>query len=125
MNEDNRLIKFKKRFLLETKALNPGMKIDILDLGFHTGDDYTILEKALDPDYDPEGYNSACYSEKALLEYLLEWYIDPDNHYMSSAYDVSGINTEFLGYIRIIDNMLFLLSHNTRIGYVGLSKILI
>lgn len=88
-------------------------KVELESIVFLQGDDYSTMLDALGDD-EP--------SESEVVEYLLQWWY-PGEH-MSHEYDASGIDTEFLGYRRQIDGDTFLFSHNPRIGYAGLSRII-
>lgn len=96
-------------------------KVEIENIVFFQGDDYTELCKSLDSDYDPNGFVAVWINESDLIEYILQWYYP--NEHERNIYNAEYINTEFLGYERTVDNDTFLLSHNTRMGYAGLSRI--
>ena len=96
-------------------------KIELENIVFCQGEDYTILCQDLDPDCDIEDVYAADFTESHLIEYLLQWWY-PGEH-STSIYNSENINTEFLGYEINIDEGDFLLSHNTRIGYAGISRI--
>ena len=98
------------------------MKVKIESIISCQGEDYTQLCQELDPDYDPMGSIAAGINEDSLIEYLLQWYY-PGEH-DTNIYDANGINTEFLGHEKKIDQDTFLLSHNSSIGYAGLSRII-
>ena len=97
-------------------------KIELENIVFCQGEDYEILCQDLDSDYNPLGSVAAWINEDKLIEYLLQWWY-PGEH-ETSIYNAENINTEFLGYEIKIENDTFLLSHNTRIGYAGLSRII-
>ena len=101
---------------------NKIMKVKIESIISCQGEDYNQLCQELDPDYDPMGSIAAWINEDSLIEYFLQWYY-PGEH-DTNIYDANGINTEFLGYEKNIDQDIFLLSHNSSIGYAGLSRII-
>jgi hypothetical protein len=98
-------------------------KVHLENIVFCQGDDYNTLCQDLDPDYDPLDVYAADFTENQLIEYLLQWWY-PGEHSIN-IYNAEDINTEFLGYEVNIDNCddIFLLSHNSTIGYAGLSRI--
>lgn len=57
------------------------------------------------------------------LDYLLQWYYP--NEHMTNEYYARDINTPFLGKLMKIDGYpgYWLFTKNTRIGYIGLSRI--
>lgn len=97
-------------------------KIRLENIVFLQGDDYTQMCDDIDPDYDPMGIMAAWIDESKLIDYLLQWWY-PSEH-MENVYNAEDINTEFLGYERMIDGNTFLLSLNESIGYAGLSRII-
>jgi hypothetical protein len=97
-------------------------KVKIESIVFLQGDDYTQACMELDPDYDPEGYIAAWIDDSKLIDYMLQWYY-PGEH-DTNIYNAEDVNTEFLGHEIQIDDNLFLFSHNTGIGYAGLSRII-
>ena len=117
--------KFKEHYLLALKELSPYDKISIIDIVSLQGDDYTMMERELDSDYDPEGYVAAWIDNNELLDYLFRWYQDSDDFYMSSSYHIDGINTPFLGDIVIVNNDVFLFAHNSSMGHASLSKVIL
>ena len=83
-------------------------KVLIENIVFCQGDDY--IESMDD------------MSDSDLVNYLLEWWY-PGEH-DTNWYDARGINTPFLGYEYKLDSDVFLLSHNRRMGYAGISRVL-
>jgi hypothetical protein len=90
---------------------NEYRKVTIASIVFLQGDDYIQYEKD-NPADD--------------LEYLLQWYQDSDSHYEQDDYSAGDINTPFLGKLIKIDGYkgYFLFSKNTRIGYMGLARLI-
>lgn len=94
-------------------------KVKIENIVFLQGDDYTQMENELNESDSPD--SCVWLSEEKVIEYLFQWYF-PGEH-GEDIYNAEDINTAFLGYERKIDNDIFLFSHNTSLGYAGLSRI--
>lgn len=93
------------------KSSNRYRKVTLISIVFLQGDDYSQYEQD-NPDSD--------------LDYLLQWYDGTDSHYEQDDYSVRDINTTFLGKLIKIDGYkgYFLFSKDTRLGYMGLDKII-
>ena len=78
----------------------------------------------LNPEYNLDHNDDSSDDDK--INYMLEWYQDSDDKYLSSWYDAVNLNTPFLGEIIKIKGYkgYFLYSINRRLDYIGLSKIL-
>jgi hypothetical protein len=96
-------------------------KVLVENIVFLEGEDYTQMCLDIDKDYTVEGCIAAWMTNNQIIEYLFQWYF-PGEHSIDK-YNAEYINTGFLGYKRIIDDNTFLYSHNTRMGYAGLSRI--
>jgi hypothetical protein len=94
---------------------NEGRTVLISNIVNMQGDDYHIF--MFDNNFD------SFTSKKEIAEKLLDWYF-PDEHEVNK-HNVEDINSEFLGHLMKLPNIkgYFLFSHNSRIGYLGLSKI--
>lgn len=92
------------------KPSNEYRKVTLISIVFLQGNDYSQYEQD-NPDND--------------LDYLLQWYDGTDSHYEQDDYNVIDINTPFLGKLIKIDGYkgYFLFSKNTKIGYIGLARI--
>jgi len=89
------------------------MNILVGNIVFLQGDDYSQMLDDLKDDSP---------SESEIIDYLLQW--DSGEHLLGDSYDASLVNSEFLGYERIINGRKFLYSHNPGIGYAGISAVL-
>lgn len=98
------------------KPTNRYRKVLIENIVFLQGDDYESYD-------DIKNANENLGYEWSDINYLLQWYY-PDKH-ETIWYGVDGINTEFLGKLIKIPGYTgyFLFSKNTRIGYIGLSRV--
>ena len=90
------------------KDKNLYRKVILSDVVFLQGDDFTQYESDSPADD---------------IEYLLQWYNGEE--YATGEYYARDINTPFLGKIIKIQGCkgYWLFSKNTRIGYIGLSRI--
>lgn len=95
---------------------NEYRKVVIENIVFLQGDDYSQFEQD-NPGIIPGFDDDEC------IDYLLQWFY-PGEH-ETGEYYARDINTEFLGdLIKIKGHKgYFLYSYNTRIGYIGLSRI--
>ena len=98
------------------------MRVEIENIVSCQGDDYNQLCEELDSDYDINGSIAAWINDDQLFEYLMQWYYP--NEHDTNIYNADDINTPFLGYEYKYQDMIFLLSHNSRIGYAALSRII-
>lgn len=104
---------------INLKSKNEHTKVKLINIVFLQGDDYPAMEREI---ADSAGW----MREADIIDYLLQWYDNDDEHYMSNVYDTEDINTPFLGKLIKIKGYTgyFLFSHNARIGYAGLAKII-
>lgn len=93
---------------MNLKFSNAHRKVTIENIVFLQGDDYTQYEEESPADD---------------IEYLLQWYYP--NEHETADYMAVDINTPFLGRLIKINGLkgYFLFSKNTRIGYLGLSRV--
>jgi hypothetical protein len=90
------------------KDSNEYKKVNIENIVFLQGDDFSQYQED---------------SPSSDIEYLLQWYY-PNEHSIDQ-YNARDINTPFLGRLIKIPGYkgYFLFSKNTRIGYIGLSRV--
>lgn len=97
--------------MINLKLSNEYKKVSLISIVFLQGDDYSQYEQD-NPDSD--------------IDYLLQWYDGQDSHYEQDDYYARDINTPFLGKLIKINGYkgYYLFSKDTRLGYMGLAKIL-
>lgn len=95
---------------MNVKQSNEYRKVSLINIVFLQGDDYLQYEQD-NPDSN--------------IDYLLQWYDGTDSHYGQYDYYAKDINTPFLGKLIKIDGYkgYYLFSKDTRLGYIGLGKI--
>lgn len=98
---------------------NQYRKIKIANIVFLQGDDYLQYEQ----DKSNAEENGFWFTD---IDYLLQWLNDDFEFYEQNTYRAEDINTTFLGKLTKIKGYkgFWLFSKNTRMGYIGLSKII-
>jgi hypothetical protein len=98
------------------KPTNRYRSVLIEDIVFLQGQDY---DKYIEDKENAEA-NGFWFTP---IEYLLQWYYP--NEHMQTWHKAKDINTDFLGNLLKIPGYkgYFLFSHNPRLGYIGLSRI--
>lgn len=101
---------------MNVKDSNEYRKVIIENIVFMQGDEFSQFESEHED-------ISLTYDEQEAVNILLDWYY-PGIH-ETSEYYARDINTEFLGDLIKVNGYTgyFLYSVNTRIGYIGLSRI--
>ena len=101
---------------MELSDKNRYTKVVIEDIVFLTGDDYDSFQ------VEKENYEEL-YGDFDEIKYLLQWYYSSEG--MENKYNVSGLNTPFLGKLIKIEGYkgYFLYSKNSSLEYIGLSRV--
>lgn len=96
----------------DLKVTNRYRKVRIEEIVFLQGQDYSDYVDGVMGEWEDE------------IQFLLQWYYPNENH-MQNWYSVKGLNTDFLGNLIKIPGYTgyFLFTKNTRIGYIGLSRV--
>ena len=103
--------------MIKLKEVNQYRKVKIINIVSLQGDDYNTMLNDL---------NESWLTRGDIIDYMLQWYYNDDDHYQHNVFNAQDINTPFLGRLIKIDGYkgFFFYSHDSRIGYAGLSKII-
>ena len=110
---------------INLKESNWYKQVEIASIVFLQSADFNLAMEYLNGSEWNLTYNDDS-SDNDKINYMLEWYQDSDDKYLSSWYAAENLNTPFLGEIIKIKGCkgFFLYSINRRLDYIGLSRIL-